>query len=194
MTRDSQISRRALIASATMAIALSGRRAAAQQGTDVNETLQFLGTRDSMQLLLNHFWLAYSLSENLNALINGANSPDSDKLGQFVRPNDGDNAGEFIVLVRSLAEPNGASERAGIAQALQASDPLSNDALAASHNRLVNQFKSQLAEAGINPESDLIGPATSSLTHMERIAAATVNTDSDESYFCRVFPFRWLCS
>jgi hypothetical protein len=190
MTKVDETRRALLLTSATALVVLNSRLSFAQEIPSVQVTIEYLRTPQTLALLYNRFSLAWSLTISLYLQQNDASIDAPGKLDGLQLPPLGGNS-EIWPRFRMLAEPGNASEREALISVLETDpDPLTEPERAEAHRQLVEKMNARLKDSGISPEARPVKEAVDSLSHVERIAAVTVDAGGKGSYFCRIFPFR----
>ena len=185
--------RRAFLVASTAAFSvIGGRQLSAQQLPTQQQTIRYLDTYRSVSLLYNHFGLIWSVSVSVylaqrSVTLDSVNDFDAE-IPPFV------DSGDIWPFLRDLAEPDKPEQRDSVRSLLEAvPDPVSGGERAEGHQRLVEKLSASISEAGIPTEAEVTSEAVESLSHVERIAAVTIDADNQDSYLCRIFPFKYFC-
>jgi hypothetical protein len=147
------------------------------------ETLAYLDTARSAELLYTRFSLAHVLA--INVVSRSATPTDPGE--QPLLPSATEGIGELQQYLLELTfDENLRTETFTIIQELK------DDFFPTKANEaLIYNFALALAEVEINPEAGFMPQVIGSLAHADRIAAAKLSAGSG-SYLCRIFPFsRW---
>ncbi|WP_170545291.1 hypothetical protein [Ruegeria arenilitoris] len=182
-----------LVGSIALVAAGKANIAYAQNIPDIENTVEYLQTPQTVALLYSNLSIMYSLTLGIYLQQNQASVSDPEKLDSLELPPLASGDFEIWNLLQRLSTDDGSAERLAIQEALKESDPLSGSQRGTQNETLIANVTNGLGEIGIDTEIQTVKEAVDSLTSAERIAAVSIDEGNESNYFCRVFPWVYFC-
>jgi hypothetical protein len=186
---------------------LLSRSASAQEFDlpSVEQTVRLLGSHESVGLLYARFSLAEAIATDLVTRISGVTpenpgAADGMPLLPYDRIIEGENNPYLpFQMILDLAFSEGGKKRTTVRREfvqnslLEKGDPLSEGQVTAI-SMMLERMAVTMQELATFSEGGPIADALQSCVHVERIAAAIQDTNSESAFLCRFFPFSYFCS